>query len=88
MGSLSKKLNDVFNSQCLLLTVKHAGSSVMAGAAIYWGSLRLMIALHDCITAYEYEAILQNQVHPVVQILFLHDIPIYQDDNATIHTAK
>lgn len=47
-----------------------------------------MIALHDCITAKEYEAILQNQVHPVVQMLLPRDVPVYQDDNATMHAAK
>lgn len=47
-----------------------------------------MIALHDCITAKEYEAILYNQVHPVVQMLFPCDVPIYQDDNAMMHAAK
>lgn len=49
----------------------------MVGAAIYWGSLGLMIALHDCVTAKEYEAILQNKVHPMVQMLFPCDDPIY-----------
>lgn len=47
-----------------------------------------MIALHDCITAKEYEAILQDQVHPVVKTLFLCDVPIYQYDNATTHAGK
>lgn len=47
-----------------------------------------MIALHDCITAEEYEAILQIQVDPVVQMLLPCDVPIYQDDNATLHGAK
>lgn len=60
----------------------------MVEAAIYWGSLGLMITLHDCITAKEYEAILQNQVHPVVQMLFPGDAPIYQGDNATVHAVK
>uniref|UniRef100_A0A3B4T5V6 Uncharacterized protein n=1 Tax=Seriola dumerili TaxID=41447 RepID=A0A3B4T5V6_SERDU len=59
---LPLKLNDAFNPQCLLSTVKHGSGAVMVGAAIYWGSLGLMIALHDCITAKEYEAILQSKL--------------------------
>lgn len=55
----------------------------MEEAAIYWGSLGLMITLHDCITASEYEAILQNEGHPVVQNPFPCDARIYQDDNTT-----
>lgn len=46
-----------------------------------------MIALHDCITAKEYEAILQNQVHLVVQMLPL-DVRIYQDGYPAMHAAK
>lgn len=57
------------------------------GAAIYWVSLDLMIALHDCITAEEYEAILQNQVHPVVQMLLPRDVPLHDNGSAMIHAA-
>lgn len=39
------------------------------GTAIHWVSLDLMIALHDYITVKEYEATLQAQVHPMVQML-------------------
>lgn len=68
-------------------TVKHGSRAVIVWAAIYWGSLGLMIALHDCITAKEYEAILQNQVHLVVQMLPL-DVRIYQDGYPAMHAAK
>lgn len=47
-----------------------------------------MIASHDCITAKEYEAILQKQVHPVVQKLLPWDVLIHQDGNAAMHAAK
>lgn len=47
-----------------------------------------MIALHDCITAKEYEAILQTREHPAVRMLFPSDVPIYQGDNAAMHAAK
>lgn len=47
-----------------------------------------MIALHDCITAKEYEAILQDKVHPVVQTLVPSDFPICQDGNTTMHAAN
>ena len=78
----------LFNPQYLLLTVKHGCRAVMVEAAIYWGSLGLMITLHDCVTAKEYEAILQNEVHPVVQMLFPGDASMYKDDNAKVHAAK
>lgn len=28
------------------------------------------------------------QVHPAVQVLFIHDVSIFQDDNAPVHTGK
>lgn len=75
------KLNDAFNPRRLLLTVKHGSGAVKVRAAIYWGSLGLMIALHDCITAKQYEAILRDKVHPTVQML-PRDVPIRESNNA------
>lgn len=59
----SRTLN-AFNPQRLLPAVRRGSRAVIGGPALYWGPLRLMIALRDCITVKEYEAILQNQVHP------------------------
>lgn len=55
-----------FNPLCLLATVKHDDGSVMVQAAISWEILGLMIALQGRITAQKCEAILQDQVLPMV----------------------
>lgn len=47
---------------------------------------------HDCnalwVATKEYEAILQDQMHPMVQTVFPHYVPILQDANTSQHTAK
>lgn len=45
-----------------------------------------MITLHARITAKEYDAI--SQEHPMAQTPFPHYIPIFQNDNAFMRTAK
>lgn len=50
-------------------------------------SLGLMIALQGRITAKQYEAILQDQLLPIIQTLFHYDDPVFQDDNVFTHTA-
>lgn len=50
-------------------------------------SLGLMIALQGRITAQQYEAILQDQLLPIIQTLFHYDEPVFQDDNVFTHTA-
>ncbi len=49
-------------------------------------SLGLMIALQGRITAQQYEAILQDQLLPIIQTLFHNDDPVFQDDNVFSHT--
>jgi hypothetical protein len=46
-----------------------------------------IITLHGQITAREYVDMLGNQVHPMVQTLFLNNGAVFQEDNAPIHTA-
>jgi hypothetical protein len=46
-----------------------------------------IITLHGRITASEYMDRLGNQVHPMIQTLFLNSDAVFQDDNASIHTA-
>lgn len=41
----------------------------------------MVIALRGRIMGKEYHAILQEQVHPMVQALFNHNVPIFQNDN-------
>ncbi len=74
------------NVCCRLL--KHGSRAIIVGTAIFWGPLCVMIALHDCITAKEYEAILQNEVPPVVQMLLLREVCIWQDGNTIMQTTK
>uniref|UniRef100_A0AAY5KS67 Uncharacterized protein n=1 Tax=Esox lucius TaxID=8010 RepID=A0AAY5KS67_ESOLU len=62
--------------------IKHGGESVIVWAAISWASLGLMISLHGCMTFKENE----HQRHPMVQTLFPHDVPIFQDDNSSTDT--
>jgi hypothetical protein len=40
-----------------------------------------------CATAREYMDGLGNQVHPMIQTLFLRNYAVLEDDNAPIHTA-
>lgn len=58
----------------------------MAWVVTSWELLGPAIAVHSCITAKEYEAILQKQVHSVLQMLLLYDIPVLQGDYFDIHT--
>jgi hypothetical protein len=77
---------EAYNPECLVPTVKHGGSSVMVWAAISWHSVGPIITPHGRITAREYVARLGNQVHPMIQALFLNNA-VFQDNNTPIHTA-
>lgn len=57
----------------------------MVWVATSWELLGPAIALHSCITANEYEAILQEQVHSLLQMPLRYDIPVLQSDNLDIH---
>jgi hypothetical protein len=46
-----------------------------------------IITLHDRITAREHVDRLGNEVHPMIQTLFLNNDAVFQDANAPIHTA-
>jgi hypothetical protein len=46
-----------------------------------------IITLHGRITAREYVDRLGNQVHPMIQTLFLNNDALFQDDSAPIHAA-
>jgi hypothetical protein len=45
------------------------------------------VALRGRITAREYVDKLRNQIHPMIQTLFPNKDAVFQDDNASIHTA-
>ncbi|GFX12088.1 transposable element Tcb2 transposase [Trichonephila clavipes] len=56
--------------------------------AISWRDLGPLVTLHGKVKATHYVNILGDQVHPFVQTSFPGECPLYQDDNAPIHTAK
>jgi hypothetical protein len=68
-------------------TVKHRGDSVMISAAISWYSVGPTITLHGRIITRVYKDRLDNQEHPMIQMLFPNNVAVFRDDDAPIHTA-
>ncbi|GFX10546.1 transposable element Tcb1 transposase [Trichonephila clavipes] len=79
---------EAFAPECIVMTFKHGGGSLMVWGAISWRDLGLLVTLHGKVKAAHYVNILGDQVHPFVQTSFPGECPLYQDDNAPIHTAK
>jgi hypothetical protein len=79
---------EAFTPDCLVPTVKHGGGSMLVWGAISWRGLGPLVILHGRVTAAHYENLLADHVHPMVQTLFPGERPLYQDDNAPIHTAR
>ncbi|GFW62473.1 transposable element Tcb1 transposase [Trichonephila clavipes] len=79
---------EAFAPECIVPTVKHGGGSLMVWGAISWRGLGPLVTLHGKVKAAHYVNILRDQVHPFVQTSFPGECPLYQDDNAHIHTAK
>jgi hypothetical protein len=71
-----------YNPECLVSTVKHGR------AAISWYSASHIITLNGRITTSDYVDILGNHVHPTVQMLFVNNDAIFQDDNSPTHSQK
>jgi hypothetical protein len=78
--------NPTTQNACLVLTVKRRDGSVMVWAAISWYSFGPIINLHSRTTAREYVNRLGNQVHPTIQMLFLNNDAVFQDDCAPSHS--
>jgi hypothetical protein len=81
-----RTLNEAYNPECLVPTVKHEEDSVMTWAAVSWYSLGPIIALRGRITTKEHVDRLDNQVHPMLQT-FPNKDAVFQDDNDLIHIA-
>ncbi|GFS99050.1 transposable element Tcb2 transposase [Trichonephila clavipes] len=79
---------EAFAPECIVPPVKHGGGSLMVWGAISWRGLGPLVTLHSKVKAAHYVNILGDQVHPFVQTSFPGECPLYQDDNAPIHTAK
>ncbi|GBN24155.1 Transposable element Tc1 transposase [Araneus ventricosus] len=62
---LWRKPSQAYNTDCLLLRVKHGGGSVMIRAAISWFTVGPMITLQGHIKAKDYVNILADQIHPM-----------------------
>ncbi|GFS90233.1 transposable element Tcb2 transposase [Trichonephila clavipes] len=72
----------LLNASCQLLSMVPYGMG-----AISWRGLGPLVTLHGKVKAAHYVNILRDQVHPFVHP-FPGEFPLYQDDNAPIHTAK
>ncbi|GFW58193.1 transposable element Tcb1 transposase [Trichonephila clavipes] len=79
---------EAFAPECIVPTVKHGGGSLMVWGAISWRGLGPLVTLHGKVKAAHYVNILGDQVNPFVQTSFPGECPLYQEDNAPIHTAK
>ncbi|GFW60768.1 transposable element Tcb1 transposase [Trichonephila clavipes] len=75
---------EAFNPECLLPTVKHRGGSIMVWGAISWHSLGPLFVLDGRIESNHYLSVLGDHV----QTVFPEERPLFQDDNAPIHTAR
>ncbi|GFW65148.1 transposable element Tcb2 transposase [Trichonephila clavipes] len=75
------------NASCRLLSME-VGPLWYGGGAISWRGLGTLVTLHGKVKAAHYVNILGDQAHPFVQTSFPGECPLYQDDNAPIHTAK
>jgi hypothetical protein len=59
----------------------------MVWAAISWYPVGPIITLHGRITARDYVSRLGNQVHHMIQTLFRNNNAVFENDDASIHTA-
>lgn len=78
---------EAYHVGCLRPTVKHGGGSVMIWGAISHRGLGPLVVLHGRVTGQDYVSILADHLHPMLQTVFPDERPVYQDDNAPIHTA-
>lgn len=69
-----RKPKDAFSTQCLLLTFRYSGRSIIVWTVMSWKSLGPVNVFHNCMAANKYEAIFQDQVHHMVQTLFPDDV--------------
>jgi len=59
----------------------------MIWVAISWCSAGSIFTVNGQNTDSDYMDILDNQVHPMVQMLFPNNDAVFQDDNLPIHTV-
>ncbi|GFX91262.1 transposable element Tcb1 transposase [Trichonephila clavipes] len=79
---------EAIHVDCLVPTVKHGEESVMVWAAISFRGLGPLVVLRGMITGDPYQSILEDHLHPMLQTLFPGERPVFQDDNAPVHTSR
>ena len=79
---------EAYYPDCPLPIVKHGGGSVMVREGISWHSRGPIVTLKGKVKVNFYEGILSDQIHSLAQALLLAGEAIFQDDNASIHTAR
>lgn len=67
--------------------VQAGGGSVMVWGMFSWHSLGALIVVDGTMDQFKYAAILADHVHPYMRIVFPQHDGIFQQDNATSHTA-
>ncbi len=60
----------------------------MVWAAISSRGLGPLVVLKGMITGDHYRSILADHLYPMLQILFPGKRPVFQDDNAPVHTSR
>ena len=60
----------------------------MVWGAISWRGLGPLVVLREKVTGEHYRSILADHLHPMLQTVFPGERPLFQDDNAPVHTAR
>ena len=79
---------EAFHVDCLVPTIKHGGGSVMKWGAISWVGLGSLVVLRERVTGEHYCSILTDHLQPILHTVFPGELPLFQDDNDPVHTAR
>jgi hypothetical protein len=80
--------DEAYNSECLVQTVKHGGSSMMIWAAISWYSAGPIIKCEWSNYCQDNVDSVCDQVNTMVQMLLTNNDAVFQDDSSPVHTAR
>ena len=80
---------DFYNPECLVLTVKGSGGSVMLwGTFSCHGLGAAVIPFEGKVNANRYLMVPSDHLHPMLQHFFPAGRGVFQDDNASIHRVR